>query len=230
MDQFLQPVQVALSHYLTDWHQSLIPLTKAMDEFSRRQTMDAMGWASGRLVDDVSNMLSQWQEDVANDRTPDTRLPAVIIAMDPSMEPTGRDFVRQQSEWQYVRLSDEDERVFQVSATQIDVRVQLAIAAHDVTTAKALAAQLSRQMEERRRFNAVYEFAGHELPWPVLIETPESPASRVDHEYKNLTLLAFDLMLKATLPIYRAPGEGEPNDGSELVPAGYPVVLSEEKE
>jgi len=36
--------------------------------------------------------------------------------------------------------------------------------------------------------------------------------------------------LKATLPIYRAPGEGEPNDGSELVPAGYPVVLSEEKE
>ncbi|MAD95833.1 MAG: hypothetical protein CMB99_00755 [Flavobacteriaceae bacterium] len=224
VDRFLQPFQVGLGEYLGRFHASIVPLTKQVEEFANRPQTQAMAFASGRMVDDAQKMVDQYRSDTGNGKTPGTRLPAIIVAMDPEVVPTGRDFVNQVSTDQYVRFSESDTRVFKLRTMAIDQRVQVAIAAHEPATAKAIAAQLLLFMDADRYIYPQYEFAGHTRRWRAMIETPESPASRVDTEEANLTLLAIDLVLKATIPIYTAPAPGEPNDGSSLTPPGYPVV------
>ena len=47
---------------------------------------------------------------------------------------------------------------------------------------------------------------------------------------KNLTVLAMDITLRAEIPLFDAPKDGEPNDGKGVPgtddPAGYPLVQS----
>jgi hypothetical protein len=225
VDKFLQPLQQGFGEYLGEFYAGILPLTKQIEEFSKRGQESAMGWASGRMVDDAEKMLAQWGEDSGDGSTPGTRLPAILVALDGDMVLTGRDYIRQVSDPIYVRLSDEDARIFKLRTITNDQRAQVVIAAHDMTTAKAIAGQLLLFMDSKRRFNSVHSFAGHDLNFEVLIETPDSPASKIETESKNLTLLAVDLALKATIPLFSAPAEGEPNDGSGLTPPGYPVVL-----
>lgn len=225
MDSFLNPLQSGLGLYLGRFFDGIIPMTKAMEEFCGRDQSDAMAFASGRMVDEAEKMLRQWIEEDFDGPETGGQLPAIIVALDPEVIPTGRDFTRQLSSPEYVRLSDDDARVFQLRTMTIDQRLQIAIAAHDVTTAKSIASQLLLFVDDQRRFTSVYQFAGHDLPWEVFIDTVDSPASKIPLESKNLTLLAVDLTVKATIPLYRAPGEGEPHDGSVELPHGYPVVL-----
>ena len=50
----------------------------------------------------------------------------------------------------------------------------------------------------------------------------------IQTEAKNLTILAIEIMLKAEIPLFDAPAEGQPNDGKGIPgtadPAGYPLV------
>lgn len=67
------------------------------------------------------------------------------------------------------------------------------------------------------------------MDWPVQIESTDSPATSIGTEAKNLTILAIDLTLKATIPMMSAPAPGQPNDGkgtpgSTSNPSGFPLV------
>lgn len=58
--------------------------------------------------------------------------------------------------------------------------------------------------------------------------TLDAPAMSIQTEAKNLTILAIDITLKAEIPLFDAPAEGQPNDGKGTPgtadPAGYPLV------
>ncbi|MAK43185.1 MAG: hypothetical protein CMN80_03395 [Spongiibacter sp.] len=224
-DNFLQPVIAGIARLLEDFRTQMVPLTVPMSEWQERPQREAMGIAPGRMVDEAEKLLSKWlrKEATPGAHSPSTKLPAMIMAIAHDYMPTARDFTRQVSEPVFVRLSDDDNRVFKLRTLATDERVQVAVAAHDITTVKAIISQLEMFLENNRRFGAEYQFAGHRIVWPVTLETPEIPASNVPLG-DNLALMTFDLSIKTTIPVYSAPGEGEPNDGSPLAPPGYPVV------
>lgn len=227
-------VKAAFGRYIGAFYASLVPTTKPMQEFVSRGLDKSCVWAPGRMIDQVEEMISAWQRnDTDQGPTQPPKLPVVIVAMAKDYSPSGREYGRQISESLDVILpDDEKERCFGLRVISGDIRAQLAICAADEPTAKAIASQFTLFIDasENRRFFAQYPFAGEQLPFPVQIETPEVPAISVATGNKNLTVLAVDLTLKASIPLFSKPADGQPNDGQGTPgdvtdPAGYPLVI-----
>lgn len=228
----LQPVKAAFGEYIGGFYASIVPTTKALEGYVTRGLASSIVWAPGRMIDATEEMLSSWQRnDTDGAATKPANMPVIIVAMAKDYTPTGRDFTHQIAESVLVMIpGDEKERVFGVRAIAGDIRAQIAIFAHDEPTARSLAAQflLFLDVAPNRRFTARYNFAGESMDWPVQVESPDAPAMSIQTEAKNLTILAIDITLKAEIPLFDAPAEGQPNDGKGTPgtadPAGYPLV------
>jgi hypothetical protein len=232
----LQSVKVAFGRYMGHFYESLSPTTKGMQGFVNRGLSKSIVWAPARMVDAVEEMLASWQRNDTDDApTQPAELPVIIAAMAKDYTPSGRDYTRQitadDGAWVIIP-EDVKERAFDVKLIAGDIRTQVAIFAHDEPTAKSLASQLLLFIDapSNRRFLAKYEFAGLEMDWPVQIESPDPMAQNIDIGTKNMTVLAIDIMLKVSIPIFGAPKEGQPNDGKGIPgdsvdPAGHPVVV-----
>lgn len=228
-----EPVKIAFAEWMGHFYQSLVPATRGMSEFCSRGLEKSIAWAPGRMVDAAEDMLESWQRN-DTDGTPGVRpkLPVILVAMSRDMTPTGREFTRNMSEAEYfIFPCDPKERAFRVRSFAADVRVQIAIVAHDEPTARAIAAQflLFADTFPNRKMPSTWRFAGMDHHWPVVLETAAIPAMSVPTDAKNITLLALDVILKATVPLFEAPKVGEPNDGkgdpaNPEDPAGYPLV------
>jgi len=201
----LEPVNIAFAQYLTRYHAALTPTTNGMKRYLRRPVSQAIVWAPSRLVDQAQQMLSLWAKASVNGaitRPPD--LPVIIVGMAQDYAPTGRDYSRQIADPQWVQLPDDSQqRVFKLRTVTADIRAQLAIFSSSQPTATALAAQflLFVDASANRRFMADYVLSGMTTRWPVQIETPENPAMRIETEAENLTILAIDVNLHATIPL-----------------------------
>lgn len=229
-----EPVKAAFGNYMGGFYSSLVPTTKGMQEYVARGLAKSIVWAPARMVDAIEEMLSTWQRnDTDGTPTQPPEMPIIFVAMAKDLMPTGRDYTRQASEQVMVILpEDVEERAFNVKAISGDIRTQIAICAHDEPTARSLASQFLLYIDnmENRRFSAHYIFASQDLTWPVQIESPEVPAMSIQLDVKNLTVLALDVTLKASVPLFYAPSEGQPNDGKGIPgsvadPAGYQVVV-----
>jgi len=228
----LQPVKIAFGEYLGRYFASLAATTQPLQAYVARPLAKAIAWAPARMVDAADDMLALYMRtDLDNAPTTPPDLPVIIVAMAKDYTPTGRDYTRQVADRQMVILPDDPkDRLFGLRVVAGDVRVQLAIFAMNLPTAQSLAAQFLLFVDEvpNRRFDAEYAFAGVKTKWPVQIESPESPAMSIQTEAKNLTILAIDLTLHASIPLFDAPKSGEPNDGKGTPgtddPAGYPLV------
>lgn len=228
----LQPVKIALGQFLGRYFTSIVPTTKPLEGYVARPLAKAIAWAPARMIDAAEEMLSLWlRSDLENAPTTPPELPAIIVAVAKDYTPTGRDYTRQVADRQMVMIpGDEKERLFGLRAVAGDVRTQLVVFATDEPSAHSLAAQFLLFLDEapNRRFEAVYRFADLETAWPVQIETPDAPAMSIPSEAKNLTILAIDLTLRAEIPLFDAPKDGQPNDGKGTPgtsdPAGYPLV------
>ncbi|MDR1848869.1 MAG: hypothetical protein LBQ75_02400 [Zoogloeaceae bacterium] len=228
----LTPIKIAFGEYMGRFYRSLVPTNAITQEFCERGLAKAIAWAPARMVDSAYEMLQAWQRndtDSAPTRPP--KIPVILVGMARDWLPTGRDFTRQVAEPVKVEIpGDEKGRVFGLKTMAGDIRAQVAFFAHEESTARALAAQLLLFVDgvENRRFNALYEFAGQKLPFPCSLEDPGAPGMLQQVDEKNLTILAVDLTLKATIPIFDAPRPGEENDGLGIPgtddPAGYPRV------
>ncbi len=228
----LEPVKAAFGNFLGRFYDSLVPTTRTLETYVRRGLSKSIVWAPARMIDAAEDMLAAWQRNDTNDgTTTPPEMPVIVAAIAKDYLPSGRDYTRQIAEPVMVTLpNDPKERAFGVRALAGDVRAQLAVFAHDEPAARSLASQflLFLDAQQNRRFFALYSFAGQSLPWPVQIETPDAPAMSIATEARNLTVLAIDLTLKAQIPLFDAPGAGQPNDGKgipgSLDPAGYPLV------
>ena len=227
-----EPVKVGLGEFLQGFYAELVPTTKDMNEFVTRGFPYCFAWAPSRMIDQVNEMLEAWQKnDTDQSTTKPHRLPVIIVAISKDYTPVMHDFGTQISDPIDVQFpEDPKSRYFQMKMIAGDIRAQVVIIAGDEPTAKSIAAQFSLYMDSpsRRAFHGLYPFAGIQHAYPVQIEAPDNPASSIDIGSKNMTCLAVDMTLKATVPIFMAPKVGEANDGKgipgSIDPAGYPLV------
>lgn len=230
----LEPVKDAFGQFMGRFYSEIVPTTKPLTPYIARGLSKAIVWAPSRMVDSAEEMLAAWQRnDTDSATTRPADMPVMIVSMARDYTPTGRDYTRQIADAELVMVpGDEKERAFGLRAIAGDVRAQIAIFAQDEPTARSLAAQflLFLDAAPNRRFTARYTFAGEQMDWPVQVESTDSPAMSIGTEAKNLTILAIDLTLKATIPLFSAPAPGQPNDskgtpGSASDPAGHPLVI-----
>jgi hypothetical protein len=204
-------------------------------------------WAPARMVDAAEEMLSLYAR--ANLDTGPTKpfaMPIVFVAMAKDYMPSGRDFTRAVADRMEVALpGDTKGRDFALRTVAADVRAQVVVAAQDEPTARSIAAQFVLYLDSTpgRRFTARYVFANENLDWPVVIESPDAQAINVPTDARNLTMLAIDVTLRATVPLLAGPNSAQANDGkgtpmpvdlttadpaviaqAKLDPAGFPLV------
>ncbi len=228
-----EPVKAGLGQYMARFYDGLAPTTQPMEEFVRRGLGKAILWAPGRMVDAAEDMLSLYAREKPDDGAPTQpfELPVMFVAMAKDYTPTGREFTRQTGDREWIALpGDERGRVFGLRTIAADIRTQIVVVAADEPTARSIASQLALHLDSTsgRRFSAPFTYAGETLDWPVVIETPDVVAMAVQTDAKNLTMLAMDVTLRATVPLFDAPKPGQANDGKGVPgtpdPAGYPVV------
>lgn len=227
-----EPVKAGFGEFLRDFYAEVVPTTRPLVEFVERGFPYCVAWAPTRMVDTAEEMLSQWQRnDTHEGATRPPKLPVILVAVAKDWVPAGREFTTQVADPVSVTFPhDPKRRLFRMRTAAGDVRAQVVIFASDEPTAKSLAAQFALYLDSpsRRRFPAAYPFAGLEHAFPAQVEAPDNPASSIDTGSQNLTVLAVDLTLKCTVPIFMAPKAGEPNDGKGTPgtddPAGYPLA------
>jgi len=230
-----EPVKVGFGRYLGRFFAGgIVPTTRYLTEYVKRPLHQAILWAPGRMVDLAEEMLAAWQRDDSRGApTPAYSMPIMLAAMAKDATQSGPDYNRAIATEQPVVIPDDPKsRLFHLRTCSANIRTQVVIAAHEEPTARALASQFLLFCEAfpNRVFPATFRHSGINVDWPVKVMLPENPAALVSTEAKNLTLLACDLTLHATVPLYRAPKSGEPNDGQgdpenleDL--AGFPMVV-----
>ena len=230
-----QPVYVALGRFMGRFFEQLTPTTRPMYEYVQRDLAHAILLAPARMIDSAEDMLAKLiRLDADSETTAPHKFPVIILAVSKDYTPTMRDYTRQIADRvEIIMPNDPKERVFGLRTVSADLRCQIAIFAQEPHTAHSIAAQFLLWIDqtENRRFTANYRFAGCDNEFPVQIEDPGAPAMSVQTEAKNAVILALDLTLKVTAPLFDFPKKGEPNDGKgipgdEHNPAGYPRVIA----
>lgn len=230
-----EPVKIALGQFVRKWFDDLAPTTKPLVRYVSLPYADAVQMVPGRMIDAATDALNKYLRADNKDGKPSAPyvLPVTLIGLASDYTPTGRDYTRQISEGVFFRAPDDEKgRVFRVRTIAGDIRAQIVFIAQEPPTARSMAAQflLFLDRPDSRRFLADYVYAGKVHRFPVQVESPDSPAMQVSADpAKNLCILAVDITLKCTVPIFDAPKAGEANDGlgtpgSYRDPAGYPVV------
>lgn len=227
-----EPIKRAFGDYMSRFYCDLAPTSETLKRYKARGLSKSIVWAPSRMVDLAEEMLGEWvRNDTDEGDSKPPKLPVMIVSMAKDAIPTARDFTRQICNAQWVMFpNDPKKRAFSVRVIAADIRTQVVVFAHVADTARALAHQFLLYIDnvKNRRFKAEYSFAGQTLLYPVQVETADTPAMSIQTEAKNLTILAIDVTLKAHIPLFDAPKEGEPNDGkgdgSPDDPSGYPVV------
>lgn len=228
MNDKLFPLKVAISRFMRDFYEGLYPDTPALESFVARGIERSVVWAPGRMAESAEDMLRAYQKN-QNSNTPNAGalLPIIVIAMSKDYMPTGGADGGRQVERQLVAFDDApDASVYGYRQAAGDVRVQIMIAAAEVSTARSIAAQFGLWVASvgNRRLQTVHTFGQYTINLGCMIETPDIVVQNIATEQKNLTMLATDITIRALIPYFDAPREGEPNDGSTHNPPGYPLI------
>lgn len=227
-----EPVKEAYGHFMAGFYDSLVPTLPVMKEYTERGLSDSIVWAPTRMVDSVEEMLDNWQRSNKGHPTNPAKIPVIFVAMGRDLVGTGRDYTMQVADSIDVVIpGDERERIFKLRTVAGDIRTQIAIVANQEAVAKSIAAQFGLWLDSplNRRMTSRHTFAGMETEWPVHIEDPSMTAMDIKTDAKNICILAIDITLKVTIPLFQAPKDGEPSDGRGTGPDdpdGYPVVTS----
>lgn len=224
-----EPVKHAFGRFMGDFYASLVPTTKPMQEFCARGLEKSIGIAPGKMVDAAESMVNSWIKNVQESENGSTRgpsknhqFPAIIVAFAKDSPAYEREYGRPMSDAEFVQIPDDPlKRIFKLRTIGLDMRVQIVVISHDEPSARSIAAQFQAFVDQgdKRRFKAVYEFAQTETLWPCQIENTSVPFLNIPSEADNLTLLASDLTLHCTVPLFEASPVGK-----GITPYGFPAV------
>lgn len=221
-----QQQQAAFGQYLVRWFATINADTLALDEYKARPVAEAIKWAPSRMIDAAEDMLEQYRKNENGEAGASTKLPVILVASDDDFVGTGADWGGHHIERRLLQI-EENGSWYGHRELMHDRRFQIVIAASEGDTAKSLAAQLSWYMKQlsNRYMDAIYQFGQYQVPAPIQLE-----GNRIDwmlvktDGVKNLKMLAADITIKCTVPMFDAPAEGEANDGTTNNPPGYPLV------
>lgn len=202
--------------------------TPAMQEYVQRGAARSIVWSPARMVDAAEEMLAAYQRN-ANSPTEgkNSLLPIIVVGMAKDYTPTDGGFGGRQVGRQFVSLTDDcDASVYGYRQAMGDVRAQVVIFAHEEMTARSLAAQFCLWLGDvnNRRFKTAHQWGEYTVTMPVMLESPDTIFQSIDVGHKQLTVLAGDITFKVTIPYFDAPKAGQPNDGSNHNPKGYPRI------
>lgn len=219
----LTPVKAAIGQWLSAWHAQVYPDTPAFAEWAGRATHEAMAWAPARMVDSVEDMLSSWARNDNSGRPATSAYrPVVFIAVASDYtEPPGETGRPMTDRVPFSFAADDQRRSFRIRVLGADLRAQVVVVAHDAPTTSSMMAQLSLWTVERQRFKANYPFAGFSSEWPVTVLQADRMAITTPLG-EQVSILSLDLTLRATMPMFYGPRDGEATDGND--PPGFPVV------
>lgn len=222
------PLKAALSRYMGDFYGRLWADTPALAEFVERGIERSVMWVPGRMIDAAEDMLTAYTRN-ENSATANagSKLPVILCAMAKDYIPTGGSDGGRQIGRQLVAFADDaDASVYGYRQAMGDVRVQVAVFASEEATARSIAAQFSLWVAEyaNRYLTTQHTFGQYTIQLTNTLETPDILFQNVATERKTLTILAADITIKALIPYFDAPKAGEPNDGTDRNPPGYPVV------
>lgn len=229
-----EPIKIGFGGLLGQFYGNILPTTKPLIEYIARGQQYAMAFASSTMVDEATKMLEAWQRnDTYNGSTTPAKLPVILVAIDRDYTPTPREFARQMSDSIEMAIpGDSLTRVFGLRTVAADIKMQIVIVANDEPTAHSLSAQFNLFLDAtlNRRFGVPWAFAGITHNWPCQIETPQIDFLNVKTDMQNICIIAGNVLLRTTIPLFDAPAAGQPNDGqgvagSSTNPAGYPVVV-----
>lgn len=223
-------IKKGFGRYLGRWRKGIYPDyadTAAVQAFLAKPMAEAIMWAPARMIDAAEQQLELYRLATNGPNGPAGMLPVILLAMDDNFLATGADWGGQHSPRRMMQIV-EGGSWYGYKHVQQDRRVQVVIIASEGGSAQSLAAQLASFIIEpkNRWFDAPYVFGQYKVPMPVTLET-----NRIDWmnvappgDAKNLKILAADITLKCTIPFFDAPREGEPNDGTDNTPPGYPML------
>lgn len=221
----LTPAKAAIGQWLADFHDKFFePDTPANVEWAGRAAPLAMAWAPGRMVDQVESMLSAWAR---NDNTgvPSTSAsyPAVFVAVAPDYTESLGEAGRTVADWTpFAFPQDPTGRSFRVRTMSADLRVQVVVVAPDQLSTMSILGQLSLWAVTKPKFGARYVFGGFASDWPITVLGGDRMAVQTPVG-EQVSILALDLTIRTTLPMFRGPRGEEATDGMD--PPGFPVVL-----
>lgn len=210
-DAFMDPIRVAVARYLAGYFSELVPMTAGVQSFMQRPLETAIAFAPGRLVDDVEGMITKWMR--AND-SPGS--PAIIVGIAQDWTPTSAANGRQQTSKTYARISDDDPRITCYRTIAADFRLQVVIFGHQSSDVKSLAAQLALFIDRpgNRRFYAEHLALGTPTKWSVILESPEVIFGSVASNARNMHILALDLTVRTSIPVFYPADKSVSADGS----------------
>lgn len=208
------------------YYSGLVADTPRMTEYVARGLARSIVWAPGSMIDKVEEYVNEWRK---NENVPgpglSSLLPVIVVCIDNDFTPSLVDFGAAIGTPVDVMFpNDPLNRAYKVRTSANDYRAQIAFIAPEKPTAHSLAMQfnLFAQGPRGRRFMQPIEFAGQSIEFPVVLEDINVGAVAHDAQ-KNLRINVADIVLRATVPIFQAPGTGEANDG-KAAPSGYPLV------
>jgi hypothetical protein len=223
-------IRTGFGRYLGRWRKGLYPDyadTPAVQAFMDKKFSEAVQWAPARMIDSAEGMLNLYRQTQHDEHGPAGKLPVILLAMDDNFLGMGADWGGMHIGRRLLQIV-EGGSWYGYKHVMVDRRVQVVIFASEGGSAQSLAAQMASFMmaPSNRTFDAPYEFGQYKVPMPVQLEN-----NRVDWmniaipgDAKNLRILAADITLKCTIPMFDAPAPGEHNDGSTNTPPGYPLV------
>ncbi len=204
MDIISDPLKTGFGLFLGRWYEDMTPTTTAMAEYLKRGLDKSIAYAPDRMIDEAQAMVDSWHKnDTDQAATKPPKLPVVLVAIAKDFTPTDRSRGRQVPE-HVVGVPGTDDKAVRMKTLKADFRAQLCIAAHDSATARSIAGQFHTFLEVYRGFYAPHSICGKAVQWPVNIESPEAYGSSIPTDSKNLTILAIDLTLQATIPLVAA--------------------------
>jgi hypothetical protein len=225
------PLKEAYAAYLGRWYAGIYPDTPAVAEFASRGLPRSIVWAPDRMVDKAEDMLKSYQKNSNQVGTNPVQegknaiFPVVIVAMSKDYMPASADMGGRQIGRRLVQLV-EGGSVYGYRQAMGEIRTQVVVMAPESATARSLASQFSLWLGEipNRRFSVTHKWGQYTLTMPCMIELPDIIFSAIETESSSMTVLAADVTLKTVTPYLDAPREGDPNDGSDNNPPGYPTV------
>jgi len=223
-----KPIQTGFGAYMAQFYGQLVADTPAMAEFIKRGLAKSVVWAPGRMIDSVEEMLAEWRKnDNSGGPSDSSYLPVMLCAMSKDFMPTMADWnVAVGTSVDVMHPDDPHKRAYKLRTSAGEYRVQVAIVAPEVETAHSIALQFSlwANGDGGRRFQCRHMFGGLAHDFSAVLEEIDLGAIDARTDQKNLTILTVNMNLRTVIPIFRAPGQDEANDGKPA-PAGYPVAL-----
>ena len=221
----LTPVKAAIGQWLVEFYGQFQPDTPANTEWASRGAVHAMAWAPARMVDHADEMLSNWKRnDNSGKKSTSAYLPVMILAVGAGYAEAPPEVGRSSTDFIPISFPDDTlQRSFRVKVMTLDLRAQIVIMADEPISTASMMAQLSAWVNSRYKIYAPFVFGDFTTTWPATVILNDK-IGVPDEIGEQLTVVAMDLTIRATVPLFKGPGPTDRTDGN--TPPGFAVVNS----